>query len=134
MRVTVALYILVYIRKHTNDFFLELFKRGDFRFMWSFCFCFWLTKTYIFKVRVIWCIFIFWCVLYNYMKSRLFWSKIYIIFLYYFVQVILIKSYLQCRKICWGSKNLYIFFCKDIPVYDERGDQQWGFYDLPQKL
>lgn len=69
-----------------------------------------------------------------YMKSRLFWSKIYIIFLYYFVQVILIKSYLQCRKICWGSKNLYIFFCKDIPVYDERGDQQWGFYDLPQKL
>lgn len=21
-----------------------------------------------------------------------------------------------------------------MKVYDERGDQQWGFYDLPQKL
>lgn len=88
VRVTVALYILVYIRKHANDLFLELFKKGDFRFMWSFCFVlnlfffFCLTKKYIFKLRVILCIFIFWCILYK-------WNLNYIcpndIFLYYFV-------------------------------------------------
>lgn len=71
------------------------------------------------------------------MKSRLFWSKIYIIFLYYFVQVILklfaiLKNMLGKQKICtYFSVKVFQFMMK---VYDERGDQQWGFYDLPQKL
>lgn len=68
-----------------------------------------------------------------YMKSRLFWSKIYIIFF-----LLLCSSYIKVicntEKYAGEAKNLYIFFCKGIPVYDERGDQLWGFYDLPQKL
>lgn len=56
----------------------------------------------------------------------------------YYIFILLCSSYIKVicntEKYAGEAKNLYIFFCKGIPVYDERGDQQWGFYDLPQKL
>lgn len=54
-----------------------------------------------------------------YMKSRLFWSKIYIIFLYYFVQVILklfaiLKNMLGKQKICtYFSVKIFQFMMKE---------------------
>lgn len=56
----------------------------------------------------------------------------------YYIFVLLCSSYIEVicntEKYAGEAKNLYIFFCKDIPVYDERGDQQWGFLICPKNL
>lgn len=131
MRVTVALYILVYIRKHTNDYFWNCLREVILDLCGVFVFVFDLPKV-IFLNQGSSDVYLYFDVFYIYEISTILVQNIYYIF------ILLCSSYIKVicntEKYAGEAKNLYIFFCKGIPVYDERGDQQWGFYDLPQKL